>query len=388
MKRIRETCAVIHLKNLEHNVRILKSQLANEGIFFCPMVKANAYGHGDVIIAKSLEQMGVSQMGVGLIEEGAFLRSHGVKTPILFFGMSDYRSIKEITHNKLIPLVSEFSQLKDLERELPEGHPVHLKFDTGMHRLGFSPEKTLELVDHFQMSSKLKLEGVLTHLHTGEDFSSEDSASFRQLAHFHEIRQKFQPITQKRRIYFHALNSAGYLNSIRNRDFYTKHLSLKNLGVRPGLALYGIKPIECSEIQLQPVMSLRSQVVKIQKVKNGDGVSYGHTWKASRDSLIGIVPIGYADGYHRNLSNKASVLWEDQRIPQIGNVCMDYLMVDLTDLQIKNNLDDILKGEITLFGESKNGVALSAEELAQKSGTIVWEILTSVGVRVPREVGL
>jgi alanine racemase len=156
--------------------------------------------------------------------------------------------------------------------------------------------------------------------------------------------------------------------------------------VRPGLAIYGLSPIANPSLFLKPVMSLRSETVKYHFVRQGEGVSYNHTWKADRDSIVAVIPIGYADGYHRLLSNKAHVLFRGQRVPLVGNVCMDYVMVDLTNV-IKNEVADSMKPEaVTLFGQDEMGNEISAAELAQKAQTIAWEILTSVGERVPREV--
>jgi alanine racemase len=382
MTRHRETRAVVHLANLEWNCKALTSLLPSKDTFFCPMVKANGYGHGDILVAKKLAELGARHLGVGLIEEGILLREAGIKTEIVFYGLSGSSGVDEIVQFKLTPVLSDWSQLEAFEKRAPEAYPVHLKFDTGMHRLGFAVHDKDRLLDHFTHHSRLKLKGVLTHLHSGEDAHQIEGQSFRQLQKFQQIAKSFSEFE----VDYHALNSASFLNLAQNKLIRESPEIPKNLGVRPGLALYGLSPIPECQVQLKPVMSLRSKIVKTHKIKKGDGVSYNQTWRAQRDSTIGVIPIGYADGYHRLLSNKAQVLLGDLLIPQIGNVCMDYIMVDLTEALNSHSIEFVMENEITLFGFSQNNKLLSVTDLANWAGTIAWEILTSVGVRVPREV--
>lgn len=382
MKRCRETRAVINLNHLESNFQILKKMLPQSDTFFCPMVKANGYGHGDVVISKKLSELGVKTLGVGLIEEGALIRESGYTGEIIFFGINAQSFVSDLVHYQLTPVISDWGQLESLEKLAPAGYPVHLKFDTGMHRLGFNVGEAEKLSEYFKSKSRLQLKAILTHLHSGEDAHKLNGSSFEQLKLFKIIEGHFRSFN----IINHALNSAGFLNLAKNPELRKSSLIHPNLGVRPGLAIYGISPVEGESFGLKPVMSLRSGIIKFHFIRAGEGVSYNHTWKSQRESLIGVVPIGYADGYLRHLSNKANVLVGDQIIPQIGNVCMDYIMVDLTDLMKTRKIEDIGKMEVTLFGSSKNGIELPAAELARNAGTIVWEILTSVSVRVPREV--
>ena len=381
--RFRATRAVIHLDHLAHNVRELKKAMGTSPRFFCPMVKANGYGHGDIEISRQLEKEGVQTLGVGLIEEGILLRENGIQSDLLVFGVFDERGAKAVIQHRLIPVLSTLDQLAAFESVAPAGYPVHVKFDTGMRRLGFHMQFLDRVANHFANVSKLKVKGILTHLHTGEDANRTDGSSFEQLRIFQEVEKAFrvhQPVS-------HTLNSAGMLNFISHEGKALPHGISPNQGVRPGLAVYGVSPLSPSPVKLKPVMSLKSETMKYHYARKGEGVSYNHTWKADKDSVIAVIPMGYADGYHRLLSNKASILFRGQRVPVVGNVCMDYFMVNITATLHGNETLETLKEEpVTLFGFDGHGNEISVGELAQKAQTIPWEILTSVGERVPREI--
>ena len=343
------------------------------------MVKANAYGHGDLEIAKHLEGIGIQTMGVSLIEEGILLREAGILSEILVFGIFDQEGAQAIVRHRLTPVLSIWSQIYDLEKVLTSQIKVHLKFDTGMHRLGFLPMEAVKLQSHFQDSKKLKLGGVLTHLHSAEDASDFAGKSFSQLKQFKTICDHFlyfNPV-------FHSLNSAGLLNFSKHQGQVLPFSIPAAQGARPGLALYGLTPVP-GFTQFKPVMSIRSQVVRYHQLSIGQTVSYGGTWRAQRESVIGVVPIGYADGYHRTLSNKSEVLFAGKKVSQVGNICMDFFMIDVTDVVKDKALSSFQNQEVTLFGYDREGNQLGAEDLAKRAGTISWEILTSVGERVPR----
>lgn len=386
MNIYRHTKAIIHLQNLASNIQNLR-QLIGQNQFFCPMVKANGYGHGDVEIALKLQELGVTSMGVSLIEEGLLLRQMGVQTQILVFGSFDQTAVSAVEQHKLTPVVGLWEQIEVLEKNLKNPISIHLKFDTGMHRLGFPWQEADQVFEYFnKKNSKLKIAGICTHLHSAEDASEVNGKSFEQLRRFQEVERFFihmNPI-------IHTLNSAGMLNFIKMRSEGLSGLpgiSL-NQGVRPGLAIYGYSSLkyEIPGLSLKPVMSLRSEVIRYHQLHLGEAVSYGHTWRAGRESVIGIVPIGYADGVHRVLSNRGVVLFDGQKVPVVGNICMDFLMIDVTDVVQGRRLESYQNAEVTLFGyDSKNNL-ISVSEVAEKSQTIPWEILTSVGERVPRVI--
>lgn len=352
------------------------------------MVKANAYGHGDVEIAMALESWGVQTMGVGLIEEGMLLRGMGIQRDLIFFGMMDKHGAKACLEARLTPVLSSWDQLHDLVSVIPQGQTVsvHLKFDTGMHRLGFELESSQKLADFLHSNSSLKLAGIMTHLHSGEDSGEVQGSSFEQLRLFDSVSAFFSDWKPLR----HSLNSAGLLGLSSLRHSGVQAVSGVSLlqGCRPGLALYGYAPMKTPglTVDLRPAMSLRSRLVRVRRIKKGEGVSYSHKWKAAQDTWLGVVPIGYADGYHRLLSSKSEVLIGGARVPIVGNICMDYFMVDLTSLVGGSGAEAFLWKEVTLFGYDSDKNLLGADRLAEIGQTITWEILTSVGERVPRTI--
>jgi len=377
----RRTFAEVNLENLAHNYHYLRQSMG-EDLFCCPMVKANAYGHGDLAVAKLLESEGASHLGVCLIEEGLWLRSHGVTADILVFRGFDRMGAEKIVQFGLTPVVSSWEHLEYLESEIEETCKVHLKFDTGMNRLGFPMADVEKLHAYFKTSKKMRLKAVLTHFLNGEDAHTMDGHSAQQLKKFDQIFQYFKDLN----VYAHALNSGGILSSIylKSQGKTSPLLNKERWGLRPGLALYGHHAMSVGEYNLKPVMTLKSVINNIRHIKKGETVSYGATWTAERDSVIAVVPIGYADGYHRVLSNRAHCLVMGERAPVVGRICMDYLMLDITALSQKHSLDELKKQDVILFGHDEEGRVLSPSELAHHAHTIAWEVLTSVGERVPR----
>jgi alanine racemase len=382
----RHTSAVIHLDHLAHNFHSLR-KFHGEQNFFCPMVKANGYGHGDVEVSRCLEREGAKQLGVGLVEEGLLLRQMGVKCELLVFGIFDRRAAAEILRWRLTPVISVWSQIEALE-SLPltgsERIPVHVKFDTGMHRLGFSIEDSKKVFERLLKHPKIEVKGICTHFFKGEDAHDLNGQSIQQLQKFSNIEQLFSPM----QVISHTLNSAGIVNLHRlKEEKATLPQGIRSeQGARPGLLIYGLSAMDetPAELSLKPVMSLRSHIVRYHRLHKGETVSYGATWAAPQDSIVGVIPIGYADGYHRWLSNKASVLIKGQRAQLVGTVCMDYIMVDVTGIVSEQDVSSNREVEATLFGYDSSGNLLKASELAAKAHTIPWEILTSVGERVPR----
>ncbi len=378
----RKTYAEINLKNLKSNLDRLRLNFRDE--YLCPMVKANAYGHGDIQVARCLEKWGVKQLGVCLIEEGLILRKAGIKTQILVFRGFDLEGAKVILENQMTPVVSQWKHLDHLESAAKQVTSVHLKFDTGMNRLGFSVHEAQKLFDYFWQNKKLRAEAILTHLSNGEDGFQEEGATQDQLQMFQPVIDLFKALNVK----VHVLNSAGILSSLKLRsEKNTQHrLASQAWGLRPGLMLYGYNPIEADfNFQIKPVMSLKSVAGVFRQLKKGQGVSYGSTWRAPKDSVIAVVPMGYADGMHRLLSNKGEALFLDQRVPIVGQICMDFLMLDVTEVAKQQSFDTEKEHEIIFFGTSASGHFISAAELAKKAGTIPWEILTSISERVPRQ---
>lgn len=332
------------------------------------MVKANAYGHGAVAVAKTLEAEDVSALGVALVEEGVELRQAGLKSEILVFGPFDSAAVSEVKKHRLTAVVGTMEQLDQLIKARQEIN-IHVKIDTGMHRLGIVPEdvpKFLELLSQHQFLRPL---GIATHIHSGSD----RSATQIQLKIFHQIKQMFSHDV----LIPHVFNSSSFLNVGRYQDAY---------GSRPGILLYGCNSQPAPEIEtnLKQVMTLKTNVVRYHFLKPGDTVSYNATWKASQRSVIAVLPVGYADGLHRSLSNVGEVLFRGQRAKIVGTVCMDYTMVDVTPIVGSAASDSLPLEEVTIFGYDKEGKFLSVTEVASKAGTISYETLTGLGSRVQK----
>jgi alanine racemase len=254
-----------------------------------------------------------------------------------------------------------------------------------MNRIGFNSDQAEKLSEYFTKSKKLKLKAILSHFAMGEDSHLPDGFSIAQMNEFVKILDFFK----EHGIYSHLLNSSGIaglakarkLNSADKNNLIETH----NWGFRPGLMLYGYQSSShFSEIDLKPVMSLKSVVNNIRSIKAGESVSYGCTWTATRPSTIAIIPIGYADGIHRLVSNKSHALFAGKKVPIINHMYMDFLILDITNIMQDTDTDQWAEEEVILFGFDEKNNFLSAEEMAAHTNTIVWETLTSVGGRVPR----
>jgi alanine racemase len=361
----RPTVAVIDLDAVRHNVRALKPP----GAELMAVVKANAYGHGDVPVARAALEAGATWLGVALVEEGLRLRAGGIDAPILVLTEFPRSSEKEALVAGLTPtLYSDegLASLAEATATLGQASPVHVKLDTGMHRVGLAPELAPQLCLRI-LESGLELEGVWTHFAAAEE--PDDPSARAQLDRFREALEGLAGAGIRPR-YLHAANSAAVL------ALPESHLDL----VRVGIALYGIVPGPAlkGRADLRPAMSLRSQVTLVKRVAAGEGVSYGLTYRLQRESTVATVPVGYADGYHRAVSGRAEVVIRGRRYPVAGTVTMDQITVDCGDDPVR------VGDEVVLFG-SQGNAEIRAEELAGWAGTIGYEVVCAVGDRVPRE---
>jgi alanine racemase len=366
---MRATQAIIHLDHFRANFHALRERIGPQGRI-CVPVKADAYGHGAAPIARAALEAGAACLAVATAREGAELREQGISAPVLLFSQLLEGEIPEIIAAGLIPFVSDSGFAAALNQAAAvEGIrlPVHLKIDTGMGRLGCSPAEAPGLARFIANCAALEYAGTATHLAAADSAAPGDIAYTRlQLARFREALDGIRaagidPGT------VHAANSGGVL-------FHPD--SWFDL-VRPGILLYGYRPPPFDAVppQVRPVMELRTRVVFIQKISKGETISYGRTWAAPRDTTIGVLPAGYADGLPRLASGRWQVSIRGRLYPLAGRICMDQCMVDLGPAPEVRRWD-----EASVFG----GSAPDASVLAELTGTIPYEITCGIGKRVPR----
>lgn len=367
----RRTRTLIDSEALRHNLNLLKEW--NGSAFFCPMVKANAYGHGDIEVARILDQQGCSALGVALIEEGLRLRRAGIRSSILTFSALNEDAAAAALAEGLTPVVGRFEDIQALDRARTNNVQVkvHLKFNTGMQRMGFDAADLSQLKAELNRNPWLEVVGLCTHLTHGEEADRPDGFTQRQLQRFNEMSRGFEGAVR----HAHKSASLAVLAGLPKDP---------TIGGRPGIGLYGL-PHEGRQIGpgLRPVLTWATELVRVHVVEKGETVSYSGRWTASRRSYIGVVPLGYGDGYHRVLSNKGFMLCRGRRVPVVGSVCMDYTLLDLTDLSAEGIFQP---GEavVALGGQGREHIG--AAELAEAAGTIAYEIVTHIAARVSREV--
>ena len=358
----------VNLNNLKHNVEEIKKHIHPECEFMA-IVKANAYGHGSIEVSKYLNKINVNNFGVATINEAIELREGGVKGDILILGYTHPDRGLDLIKYDLIQTVVDNTyaeELNALEKELR----VHLKIDTGMHRLGedYRNKGTINKMFNYK---NLKIEGIFSHLYVADSQEREDViCTEEQIKNFfkvaEEVKEKFNP-----NIKIHLQSSYGVLNYPNlNCDY-----------ARIGIAMYGVKSnlndnIK-SNIDLKPVLSIKARVAIVKKAQKGDAVSYGRQYIAKNNMKVATVTIGYADGIPRNISNgNAFVLVNGMEAPVIGRVCMDQLMINIT------NINDVEEGDIvTLVGVDKEKY-VSAEEISEAAGTITNEFLSRLSKRL------
>jgi alanine racemase len=363
------TYATVNLAALAHNLSRIKRYLS-PGCEVMAIVKANAYGHGAMEIAQALARQGIGRFAVASLDEGIALRQAGLSASIIVLGALFEEQVSDLVAHQLTPVVSDGRLLPALAKAAhshPAPYPIHLKVETGMGRLGLSPEELLVLLENPLLQSLLQVEGLMTHLADadGKDstFTEQQLGAFRAVQE--QIRQRGVTIPL-----VHTANSAAIVR------FPGAHFSL----VRPGIMLYGYHtlPATVPAPDLRPVLSLRSTIVQLRTIPRGGTVSYNGTFVASRPTRIAVLPIGYADGYSRRLSHRGSVLIQGHRVPIVGLVCMDMIMVDVTDLP------SVQVGEtVTLIGQ-QGEESIWADEVAGWIDTIPYEVLCGIGSRVPR----
>ena len=357
--------ATVDLSAISHNLSRLKNYLKPETRMLTA-IKANAYGHGAVEVAKHIEKFGVTWLGVATREEALELRNAGVNADILIF-IPVYDGLNELVDADVVLTIVDERSLRAAAKaaqEVGKKAQAHLKVDTGMGRLGPPPQEVVALAKEVDAAKEVHLEAVWTHFACADD--AEREYTNQQIAQYEEVLEKLEhesiPTPLK-----HAANSAGLI------AYPEAHFDM----VRPGIAVYGYHSspvIKDLEPHLKPALTLTAPVTFVKEVKAGTSVSYGATWTATHDTKIATVRLGYGDGLFRTLGGQLCVTVQGEKRPLAGRVCMDQIMIDVGDL-------DIQPGErVTLFGP--NGQ--SAEDLAGMVDTISYELLTRLGPRIER----
>ncbi len=357
---------LIDLKALKQNYQILLKK-TTRGKRVLVMVKADAYGHGMILVSRTLQEEGCTMFGVAETREAVCLRQAGITGDIFVMLGFDNRHADLFLEFDLTPVIYDSHSLETLSRAaLNAGKEVgvHLKIDSGMSRLGFMPDEVEEVVEKIGRLPSLYLAGVMSHFSQSDDLSSAQTL---------ESYEMFTAVKEKAGAHFtgisHIANSGGLLN------FPETHSDM----VRPGIALYGYYPggqpgnARESENNLTPVMSFTTKVLQVKDIPGGIGVSYGHTFVTERKTRLAVLPVGYEDGYSRSLSNRGEVLIKGCRAPILGRVCMNLCMVDITDIEGVQAGD-----EVVLLGVQGRDT-ITADEIAEWAGTISYEILCMVG---------
>ncbi|MFZ5476620.1 MAG: alanine racemase [Myxococcota bacterium] len=372
---IRPTVATVDLAALRGNLGAVRALVTDEAARrrrpaprLLAAVKGDAYGHGAVACARALDEAGCDAFGVALVEEGAQLRDAGIARPILCLGGTGRYGAEEAVARSLVPVLYDEGDAERIDaaaRAAGSPHPVHLKVDTGMGRLGVPLPHWEHFLDRIARFRWLDVQGLMTHFAESESedptFTLEQARRFKEAVAMARARG-FRPAT------LHCCNSGGVL-------FHpATHMDL----VRPGIVLYGVRP-RAHPVDVRPVMRVATQVLFVRDLPTGASVSYGRSFVTKRPSRVATLPVGYADGYPRALGGKADVLIGGRRCPVVGVVCMDLCMADVTDLPSPVESGD----EVVLLGRQGHE-NVTAEELAGNAGTIPYEILCGFSERVPR----
>lgn len=364
MQKTRETVLEIDLGALAYNYRYLRSK-AGKGVKFMGVVKAFAYGNDEVVIAKKLSELGVDYLGVAYASEGISLRKAGIEKPILILHPQSF-NFEEIIENCLEPSIySEFvlrEFIKTAEKLNQKNYPVHLKLNTGLNRLGFNEAQLPNVLDSLSKTQAIKVIGLYSHLAASEDWK-EREFTLGQINRF-------------RKMAFEIVNAIGYrpILHITNTSGIINYPEAAFDMVRSGLGLYGFGNDPEIDKNLKPIGTLKTIISQIIDLKPGDTVGYNRAYKAEDEIRMATLPLGYADGIHRQFGNeRAGVFINGRFAPIIGNVCMDMIMVNITGIPCEEG------DEVIVFGEPQ-----PAPEFARKAGTISYELIAGISQRVKR----
>jgi alanine racemase len=363
------TRALVHLDRLTHNVRLLQQLVGPRPLW--PAIKANAYGHGLVVVGRHLVELGLDTLCVAHASEALQLRAAGVRATYVILSAALPDESECFVEHGLEPTVCTRETVDALARAARRSGmrvAIHVKVDTGMGRIGVQPEDAEAFLEHCRKLPELRLRGLMSHFPRADE--ADKAFSLEQLARFERVRDATRRFGVE---VYHMANSAGIF------DLPDSHLD----AVRPGISIYGLAPSATLSNprvrELQPVLEWKTRITFLKELPAGVGLSYGHTFHTTRPSLIATLPVGYGDGLSRNLSNRCEVLIGGTRCPQVGTITMDQSLVDVTALRGRVALGD----EAVLIGR-QGDEEISADEIARQLGTINYEIVTALAQRVPR----
>jgi alanine racemase len=371
MDKIRRSAwAEIDLGCIQHNIQAIKHRVGNTQII--GVVKADGYGHGAVEVSRVLLKNDVSALAVATLDEAIQLRDANIKAPIILLGLSPASSANTIIDCNLTPIAASYSDiygLSTLALKRKKTVEVFIALETGMGRIGYMHNKSsINEIKNISTLPNVKIKGVFSHFAAADE--KDKSFSYKQIEMFNQFCDE--------------LDLAGIKTAFRTLANSAATIELPDAwfdAVRPGIILYGCYPsneINKEIVSLKPAMSLKANIVFIKKVPAGTSISYGRNFITRRESLIATLPLGYADGYPRYLSGKGRVLINGQYAPLVGNICMDQCMIDVTDIPNVKRYDEVI-----LIG-SQGEKTILADEIAEKTDTINYEIVSRIGKRLPR----
>jgi alanine racemase len=366
------TRAFIHLDYLTHNMRLLQSLVGDNTVLW-PAIKANGYGHGAEIIARHLVRLGYRTLCVAHVDEAIDLAEAGIDAGFIILSATLPENSHDIVAYDCEVVVCDLEMVEGLARAAARKEKkviLHLKVDTGMGRIGIQPDRITAFLEACRQYPEIRIRGIMSHFPLADEMDK--SFSLQQIDCFREIIRQTRP---------YGIDVYHFANSAAIFDLPEAYFDAS----RPGISIYGLKPsadISNPDVQaLKPVLEWKTRITFLKEVPLNAGISYGHTFRTDRPSLIATVPLGYGDGISRLLSNRMDLLVGGKRCPQVGRICMDQSMVDVTALRGRVQVGD----EAVIIGR-QGTEEITADELAEKLGTINYEIVTHIAERIPRIV--
>ncbi|MGQ9454759.1 MAG: alanine racemase [Armatimonadota bacterium] len=368
----RPTIAEIDLSAIKDNIQAIRGRVS-ASVKIIPAVKANAYGHGAVAVSQACLEAGADMLGVACVDEAVELRDAGISAPLLILGCCEIEAVEEIVQLGVVSVCCDIGFARALSQaavKLGRTAAVHVKIDTGMGRIGIAPDEAVEFIRQVGSLPNISVEGVLTHFPSADEqdrlFTQNQIELFKKTV---EVIKREVAVRGVESLCAHASNSAGIL-AYPEADFDA---------VRPGVMVYGLYPSDAvpRSIKIREALTFKTRIVFLKEVPPGTSISYGRTYITTGRQKIATIPVGYADGYSRRLSNCGEVVVRGVRVPVVGRVCMDQTMIDVS------NVPGVALGdEVILYGGGYDHLSISV--VAQKIDTISYELLCNISSRVPR----